>query len=137
MKTHPNGSTYVNAYITVEDLSKALEFYKKAFGFKIYEEAKDEKGVLVHAETQHHDQLIMFGKAGAWGGTTQSPKQSGVESPITLYLYVENVDQFYKHALTNGAVSISEPQDAFWGDRMCSLKDLDGYTWCIATHINT
>lgn len=76
----------------------------------------------------------MFGKAGAWECKTKTPKQTDVESPISLYLYVGDVDQFYKHALQHGAVSEFEPQDMFWGDRMCSLKDSEGYIWNIATH---
>ncbi len=129
----PENATWVSPHITVEDVDKSMHFYEKAFQFKKREAAPGEDGMTWHGEMSYQDQMIMLGKSGAYGGSTKTPKQSGIESPMNLYLYCDNVDEFYKKAILEGAQSIVEPADMFWGDRMCKVLDLDGYTWCFAT----
>jgi PhnB protein len=131
----PGNIPWVSPYIMVKDVDKAVDFYVKAFGFQVKEVAPDEDGSGVHAELTYNDQLIMLGKQGAFGGTTTAPSTSNVESPITLYAYADNVDDFYQHAITNHAEGKQAPEDSFWGDRMCQLQDLDGYIWCFASRL--
>ncbi len=69
------------------------------------------------------------------GIPTKAPKTLGVEAPISLYCYVEDVDDFYQHATSQGAESSKAPEDLFCGDRMCALVDIDGYKWSFATHL--
>jgi uncharacterized glyoxalase superfamily protein PhnB len=47
-------------------------------------------------------------------------------------LYCDDVDALYKQATSNGAQSKMEPNDAFWGDRVCQVIDPDGYLWMFA-----
>jgi len=141
LKTHkdpkPENVTWVSPHLTVSDVDTMAKFYEKAFKFQIKELMTGEDGSIWHGELRYKDQLIMLGKAGAYGdmSKTRSPKVTGVESPMNLYLYCEDVDQFYKDAIAAGASSLTIPQDLFWGDRMCRLQDPDGYTWCFATKI--
>ena len=130
MTTHPPS---VSPYLTVTNVDRAATFYQKAFQFTLSEMKSGEDETGMHAEMKYKDQLIMIGKEGAYGSPLKSPCTSGVESPITLCVYCENVDAFYKAAITQGAKSISEPEDMFWGDRMCRLQDPDHYTWCFLT----
>lgn len=129
---HSQEIPWVSPYITVSDVEKAAHFYKKAFRFEILELPPGEDGVPVHGELSYKNQLIMVGKQGAWGGTTVTPAHSKVESPINLYLYCENVDEFYQAAVNAGAKSLGAPEDMFWGDRMCRLQDPDSYIWAFA-----
>lgn len=131
----PEGVTWLMPFLTVLDVDQAADFYKKAFQFSIKELVSGEDETTGHGELRYKDQLIMLGKQGAYGKTSQSPAHSKVECPMGLYLYCEDVDQFYQHAVQNGAIGIEAPQDMFWGDRMCRLQDLDGYIWCFATYI--
>jgi uncharacterized glyoxalase superfamily protein PhnB len=130
----PAGASCVSPYITVLDVDKSVNFYKKAFNFQVKELAPGEDGTTWHAELLYKDQLIMLGKQGAYNATSESPLASGIESPISLYLYCEDVDAFYERAMKEGAQSVDAPENMFWGDRMCRLKDLDNYIWCFATH---
>lgn len=123
----------LSPYITVQDVEKATQFYKKVFNFDILETNNDDSGVPIHAEMLYKGQLIMCGKEGAFGSSLKSPKTSSIGSPITLCLECKNVDQFYTSALAQGAKSISAPEDMFWGARMCRLSDDDNYTWCFLT----
>src|SRR5947208_3037975 len=111
----------VSPYLTVIDVDKAADFYQKAFQFTLSEVKSDDDGKGMHAEMDYNGQLIMAGKQGAFGSSLKSPRTSGVESPITLCLYCDNVDEFYKSAVANGAKSISAPEDMPWGHRMCRL----------------
>lgn len=131
----PDGASWISPYIIVSDVDRAADFYKEAFGFEKNHLVAGEDNTSWHAEMQYKDHLIMFGKAGAYGGKTQSPNETGIESPINLYLYCEDVDAFYERALQAGAKSLSEPEDTFWQDRMCRLQDPDGYVWCFATYL--
>ncbi|MEM1244099.1 MAG: VOC family protein [Pseudomonadota bacterium] len=129
----PDDIGWVSAYIMVQDVDKAVDFYQKAFGFTLREKAPGDDGSTWHASMLYQDNTIMFGKMGAWGSKTQPPVVSGVDSAMNLYVYVPDIDSFYHQALENGAKSIIAPEDAFWGDRMASLQDLDGYQWVFAT----
>lgn len=131
----PNNVPWLSPYIAVQDADQALDFYQRAFGFSKRDVVPGEDGTTWHAELTYKDQLIMIGKAGAYDKAIYPPVISKVESPISLYLYCKDVDQFHAHALNEGAQSMGTPEDMFWGDRMCRLKDPDGYVWCFATHI--
>lgn len=130
----PPEASWLSPYLTVADVTTAVAFYKKVFGFQIKLVVPDENGVDTHAEMYYQGQLIMCGKEGAHGSPLKAPLTSGVPSPITLYLYIENVDEFYQKALKQGANGLSAPEDMFWGDRMCRLQDSDAYIWCFATY---
>lgn len=135
VECRPAKAPWITPYVMVKDVDKAVDFYEKAFGFEKLEVVKGEHNTSLHAELQYKDHLIMFGKSGAYGGTSKTPHESGIESPMNLYLYCENVDNFHDHALKTGAKSLDAPADMFWGDRMCRLQDPDGYIWCFATHL--
>lgn len=131
----PAKTPWVSPYIVVKDVDKALMFYQNAFKIAITNRVAGEDGTTWHAESYYKDQLIMFGKEGAYGSSVKSPITTGVASPMNLYLYCEDVDQFYKDAIAHGAKGTAAPEDTFWGDRMCRLEDLDNYVWCFATFL--
>lgn len=128
----PSGASWINPYLRVSDVQIAADFYQQAFGFMVRELAAGPDGALCHGELTYQQQLLMIGNYGN-DLTQASPKVLGVESPMSLYLYCECVDDFYKNAVQAGAISLEAPADTFWGDRMCRLQDPDGYTWAFAT----
>lgn len=131
----PTDFPWVSPYIIVQDVVAAMEFYHKAFNFKPREQTPNEEGVIDHGEMTYKDQILMFGRQGAFGGTTKAPVASNIESPMNLYAYCEDVDAFYHHAVANGAKSLMEPEETSWGDRMCRLQDPNGYVWAFATNV--
>lgn len=134
-KPFPPEASWLSPYLTVTDVTKAVSFYKTVFHFEIKKIVPDQNGVNTHAEMNYQGQFIMCGKEGAYGSILKAPITSKVPCPITLYLYTENVDEFYKAALKNGAKSAGAPENMFWGDRMCRLQDPDAYIWCFATYM--
>lgn len=133
----PPHAPRLSPYLTVRDPDAALAFYQKAFGFSVNETTlmKGPDGQILHGEMNFHDATIMLAPEGAWGGTCQAPASSGTEVPIGLYLYCDDPDAIHTRAVAAGATSACEPQDMFWGDRMCSLVDLDGYKWSFARNV--
>jgi uncharacterized glyoxalase superfamily protein PhnB len=121
--------------LVVKDAKKAIEFYTKAFGFKLHEDTStDEKGDIQHAMLQLGECTIMLSPEGAYDMPHKTPSTSGIPSPLALYIYVPNVDTLYKQAIAAGARSLEAPMDSFWGDRFCKISDLEGYEWMFATH---
>lgn len=131
MKTYP---TLIPCFF-VQDTRKAIAFYEKAFGFVWRNQEKapqDEKGDIIHVEMSYKDVLVMFAPEGAFGSPVKTPASLQIQSPTTLYLYCDDVDQLYQQALAAGAASTMEPHDAFWGDRVCQVADINGYSWMFA-----
>lgn len=121
----PTNVPWISPYIITSDADKSIDFYQKAYGFELHEKIPGDDGKTKHSELSYKGQLIMLGS----GSTAQSPAVSGVESPIALYFYTENVDEFYKKAIAAGAESIGLLKICF-GEIVCAayviLMDLYG-----------
>ena len=127
----PEGYTTVTPSITMRDTAKAIEFYKRAFGARERAIMRGPDGKVMHAEAQIGNSIIMFNDEVM--GSRSAETQGG--SPVSFYLYVENVDEAHKKAVSEGAESTMPPTDMFWGDRMSSIKDPFGLRWSFATHV--
>jgi PhnB protein len=63
----------------------------------------------------------------------RSPESIG-GSPVTLHLYVEDVDATFAQAVAAGAKVVRPVDDQFYGDRAGKLVDPFGHFWFLATH---
>jgi len=125
VKPVPEGYHTVTPYLVVDDAQKLIEFAKRAFDAKVGEEMKREDGTIMHAELHIGDSRIMLGQAS----------EQHKAMPCALYLYVPDTDATYKKALAAGAVSTMEPANQFYGDRNAGVRDQNGITWWIGTHV--
>ena len=123
---------HITPYLSVRDGMAALAFYEKAFGFKRRFEMKTPEGRLRHGEVEHHGGVIMIGEPQPDMGY-KSPGDFG-GSPVSLYVYVPDVDATVAAARAAGAKVVQEPTNQFYGDRTCELTDPEGHRWCFATH---
>jgi len=121
----------VSPMLTVGDLKTAASFYTKAFGFTNRGMMKGPDGKPMHAELTLRGATIMLGPA--WGGA-KTPQEMG-GSPMRLYIIVENADKVVAKAVKLGATAKGPGMDLFWGDRVGTVVDPEGYTWMISTHI--
>ena len=132
VKPIPEGSHSVTPHLICAGAADAIEFYKKAFNATEFFRMPGPKGRLMHAEIRIGDSNVMLmDEMIECGGL--SP-QSLKGSPVTLHLYVEDVDAFVARAVSAGAKITMPVADMFWGDRMCKVIDPDGHIWCFATH---
>ncbi|MFK8040594.1 MAG: VOC family protein [Rickettsiaceae bacterium] len=121
-------------YLTVKNIASSVHFYQKVFGFQISQIGHDDD-VPIYAEMRNKDIVIMFCPELSSGTNQKSPATLGISMPISLYMYCENVDDLYKKSIHYGAKSKSPPYNSSWGDRVCTIVDIDGYEWSFATHI--
>jgi PhnB protein len=128
----PAGHHTVTPYLAINDGARALEFYKKAFGATEKYKLMMPDGRLGHAEIRLGDSLIMLAdEFPEFGG--KSPQTLG-GSPVSIHLYVEDVDAFFQRALAAGAKERKPVKDQFYGDRSGQLEDPFGHLWWVATH---
>ena len=125
VKPIPDGYPRVSPYLVVRNVEETIEFIQYVFEGKIKEKMKLPDGSVNHGEVSIGDSVIMMGKA-----TPEHPPLNTM-----LYIYVEDTDVTYKRALEKGAVSVMEPSDQFYGDRNAGVKDKDGISWWMATHV--
>jgi PhnB protein len=121
----PAGYHTVTPYLAVPDAQNLIDFMVKVFDAKEREIIRKPDGQIRHAEFQIGDSIIMLGTTSSTYGNATA----------TLYVYVDDADARYQRALDAGATSISEPTNQFYGDRHAGVKDTNGISWWIATHI--
>lgn len=126
------GAKSLNAYITVKGCADAIEFYKKAFNAVEKYRLLMPDGTIGHAEIEIEDSLLMMSEENPeWGAV--SPLTLG-GNPLTISLYVKDVDHSYQQAIDAGAKSLMKITDEFYGDRVGQVIDPFGFKWMIATH---
>lgn len=132
-QTPPQGYHSVTPYIIVDDPVAALDFYARAFGAETVMKLMMPDGSIGHAEVLIGDSHVML--SGEWPDRgALGPKSLG-GSPISLLLYVADVDAQFAQAIAAGATEVSAVADQFYGDRTGTLTDPFGHKWMLATHI--
>jgi PhnB protein len=128
----PDGFSAVTPYLVLQNASKAIEFYKQAFGaVEVRRMAMGNK--IMHAEIQMFGSHIMVSDEFAEYGF-KSPQTLG-GSPAFIHVYVKDSDAVFNSAIKAGATVLQPVNDQFFGDRHGQLQDPFGYTWTIATHL--
>ena len=132
-KPIPDGYHTLTPFLTVRDATRAIEFYKQAFGAKERGVMKGPDGKVMHAELMIGDSIIMLSDEFPDFGCL-SPQSIGGSSS-GLHIYLEDVDAAFDRAVKAGAEVEMPVMDQFWGDRYGKLKDPFGHKWSIGTHI--
>ena len=133
VKPIPDGMHTVTPHLVCAGAAEAIEFYKKAFNAVEIGRMASPQGKLLHGLIRIGDSKVMLvDEFPDWGSF--GPK-SLKGSPVTMHLYVEDVDSFVAHAAAAGAKITMPLQDMFWGDRYCKLEDPFGHHWSVATHV--
>jgi PhnB protein len=129
----PEGYHTATPYLIIKDAARALDFYKSAFGAKELMRMPHPTGKVGHAEIKIGDSRIMLSDEFPEMGY-RSPQSLG-GSPVSIHLYVKDVDSFVTKATSAGAKILQPVQDKFYGDRAGSLADPFGHQWYVATHM--
>ncbi len=137
MSTHqPSYRPALTPYMIVPDAQRAIDVYREAFCFELCKDPLIEGDQVLQAEMFYGQAQIMFATEGAWGDPKQSPSTAKRPTPISLYVYVDQVDTYFKRVESFPGMHVLEaPVDTFWGDRMCRIRDPFGYEWSFATPI--
>jgi PhnB protein len=128
----PQGYHTATPYLIVKGASRAIEFYQQAFAAKELMRLPGPGGMIGHAEIMIGDSPILladempemgYRSPESWGGT-----------PVSILLYVEDVDMVVERSVKAGAKLERPAADQFYGDRNAILRDPFGHVWTIATH---
>jgi PhnB protein len=133
VKKVPEGYNRVSPYLIVDGAERALDFYKKAFGAVELFRHKAPTGKIGHAEVRIGDTVVMLADVHP-DFDAHGPTHYG-GSPISLHMYVEDVDAVARQAIAAGAKVKRPVGDQFYGDRLGTFEDPFGHTWHISSHI--
>lgn len=90
-------------------------------------------GKIGHAELQIGDTKIMLADECP-EMQALSPKNVG-GSPVSIHLYIKNVDEVTERAVSLGSKLIRPTQNMFYGDRSSTIEDPYGHKWTVSTHV--
>jgi PhnB protein len=131
-KPIPEGYHTVTPYLIFSGAGEAIAFYQRALGAEELMRIGGPGGKIGHAEIRIGDSRIMLADEHP-ELQALSPKTIG-GSPVSIHLYVEDVDTAVERAVAAGAKLIRPVADQFYGDRIGDIEDPFGYRWFIATH---
>ncbi|WP_295994098.1 VOC family protein [Rugamonas sp.] len=130
----PQGMHALTAHLACAGAAAAIDFYQQAFGAVELTRMPGPDNRLMHASVRIGDSVLMLSdEFPEYGG--KGPLTLG-GSPVTLHLYVPNVDEVYARAVAAGATVKMPVSDMFWGDRYGQVTDPFGHNWSIATHMH-
>jgi len=127
----PTGYHSVTPYLIVNGAAKAIAFYQQAFNAEELLRLPGPDGKIAHAEVKIGDSPVMLAdETDAYHGP-----QPGCGAPVSLMIYVTDVDRIFAQALAAGAKEQRPVADQFYGDRTGTLVDPFGHVWSLATHV--
>ncbi len=129
----PNGMHTVTPHLVCAGAAEAIEFYKQAFDAQEAMRIPGPGGKLMHACIRIGDSAVMLIDENPDWGIVGPKSLKG--SPVTIHLFVEDVDAIVERAVAAGAKVTMPVEDMFWGDRYGKLEDPFGHHWSVATHL--
>jgi PhnB protein len=134
VKPIPDGYHSVTPYLVVDGAAKAIDYYKKVFdATEIMRMTSPDGGRIGHAELKIGDSPIMLADEHP-EMNIRGPHAIG-GSPVSMMVYVDDVDSVAQRALAAGAQELRPVADQFYGDRSGTFLDPFGHTWTISTHV--
>jgi len=129
----PAGYASVTPYLMVRGAAQAIEFYKNVFGAVEKIRVPVPVGRIAHAEIEIGGSVIMLADECP-ESISKSPLTMG-GTPVSIHLYVSDVDTVFAKALAAGATQIRPLANQFYGDRSGVVADPFGHLWNVATHV--
>src|SRR5262245_3913803 len=134
VKPIPDGYHAVTPYLIVNDAAGAIDFYTKALGASELFRMPDPNGKVMHAELKVGGSVVMLADSCPEMGYRDALALGG--TPVSLLIYVENVDEQFGKAVAAGGTTVKPLQNQFYGDRSGTIKDPYGHVWTIAWNVD-
>ena len=120
VKPIPDGYPRVIPYLCVEGAAKAIDFYTQVLDAKERMRMPGPGGTIGHAELEVGDSMIML--SDEYPDMQQlGPKRIG-GTPVTISVYVEDVDATFAEAIKAGAKELRPVENQFYGDRTGAVR---------------
>jgi len=124
----PKDYQSVISVISVTNALEAIKWYKEALGAEEVDVTMDLSGKKVMHGAIKIDDTVIF---------IHDPFEGYASTAATssYFIYVRDVDSYFKNAISHGGISKMEVADQFWGDRMGMFQDPFGTKWSISTRV--
>jgi PhnB protein len=119
--------------LTVKDTSRALAFYKEAFGAEELFRMPSPDGGVAHAEFMIGNTRVYISDEYEDYHAFAMPE--GTTASCLFSILVEDCDAAHERAAACGAATLSAPEDRFWGTRSSVLRNPFGYRWSLNQRI--
>src|ERR671927_264587 len=114
-------------YLYIDGASAAIDFYGKVLGARERMRMDAPGGRVGHAELEIGSSVIMLADEHPDMGV-RGPKSIG-GTPMSIHVYVDDVDSVFERAIAEGATAKHDPEDKFYGDRSAMFEDPFGHSW--------
>jgi PhnB protein len=131
----PKDYNSVTPYLIVKNAAKAIDYYKKVFGATEVMRMPGPDGRIGHAELKIGNSHIMLADENPNMGQGHSSATTMGGSPVSLLVYLPDVDKAVERAKAEGAKIVKPVEDQFYGDRSGFIQDPFGHLWAVSTHI--
>jgi len=131
----PQGYHTITPYLVIKGAAQAIEYYKKVFGATEVVRMNGPDGKVGHAELQIGTSRLMLADENPKMGQGYTSAATIGSSPVSLYVYLPNVDDVMERAKAEGAKVLRPTETQFYGDRSGFIQDPFGHLWGIATHV--
>jgi PhnB protein len=125
----------ITPYLVIRGAARAIDYYKKVFGATELFRMDGPDGKVGHAELKIGDSRIMLAEENPSMGQGHASATTIGSSPVSLYLYLPDVDKVVDRAVAEGAKVVKAVETHFYGDRSGFVQDPFGHFWGIATHV--
>ncbi len=113
----------VTPFLHPRGAAELIDFMKQAFAAEELAIHREPEGRIAHAKIRVGGSVIEMGEAhDQWG-----------PMPTMFYLYVDDVDAWYRRALAAGATSLEAPAPQPYGERRAAVRDAFDNQWYLAT----
>lgn len=131
----PQGYNTLTPYLIIKGAAQAIEYYKDVFGATELMRMEQPGGKIGHAELKIGNSHIMLADENPSMGLGHTSAVTIGSSPVSLYVYLPDVDKVVERAVSAGAKILRPVQDQFYGDRSGFIQDPFGHLWGVATHV--
>jgi PhnB protein len=131
----PKDYNTITPYLVIRGAAQAIEYYKKVFGATELFRMNGPDGKVGHAELKIGNSHVMLADENPSMGPGHTSAATIGASPVSLYVYLPDVDRVFERATAEGAKILKPVEDQFYGDRSGFFQDPFGHLWGIATHI--
>ncbi|MBI4546925.1 MAG: VOC family protein [Ignavibacteriae bacterium] len=137
----PRRNNTIAPSIRVRDMQKSLDFYTKTLGFQASDKLTRKDGRIVHASVGFDSPLLMLSLV-EYVRTPQTKEdlaKNKLGIGVEFYIAIngsKKLDEFFTEVKAKGITVINEPKTEFWGDRIFTVRDPDGYALTFSEHVN-
>lgn len=120
-------------YLRVHDATRAIDFYRRAFGAVEKFRLTEPGGRIGHAELILGPTTVMLSDEYPEHGL-RGPLALGGTS-FSIHLHVDDVDALFAQAVAAGATVVRPLVDQFYGERGGTVRDPFGHEWLLGGHL--